>query len=275
MTESNKEEINKLLDNNDFVNMIRTYLNKKNQKPDNIEVQVENTKNNSPDIKENERKSKSIKTVTIQKRQASSNSENMNREEKKDTEAQKKDETDKSFNMNGNKDINIELGNNDNIDKNNKEALNETLKEEYNNILESFGIKDKLKEHQENLNNDNSQINKDEKNKSKNKSTESLSKNSISSSSSGNNDARHLLRKKRNNKYESEELICKNIYQNKNSSPSLILLSKIIEEFTFGLVLDTLLKSNLNENIKLYSMLRGLIDSEGINKVILMLLKFK
>ena len=275
MTESNKEEINKLLDNNDFVNMIRTYLNKKNQKPDNIEVQVENTKNNSPDIKENERKSKSIKTVTIQKRQASSNSENMNREEKKDTEAQKKDETDKSFNMNGNKDINIELGNNDNIDKNNKEALNETLKEEYNNILESFGIKDKLKEHQENLNNDNSQINKDEKNKSKNKSTESLSKNSISSSSSGNNDARHLLRKKRNNKYESEELICKNIYQNKNSSPSLILLSKIIEEFTFGLVLDTLLKSNLNENIKLDSMLRGLIDSEGINKVILMLLKFK
>ena len=74
---------------------------------------------------------------------------------------------------------------------------------------------------------------------------------------------------------ENEEFICKQISENKNSPPSLILLSKIVEEFTYGLVLDTLLKSNLSVNVKLDSMLKGLIDSEGINKVILMLLKFR
>jgi len=84
-------------------------------------------------------------------------------------------------------------------------------------------------------------------------------------------DPRKYLGKKR---YD-DEYICKQICENKHSSPSLILLCKIIEEFTYSVVLDTLLKNSLSQNLKLDSLLQGLIDSEGINKVILMLLKFR
>lgn len=178
---------------------------------------------------------------------------------------------------------NVDVINHENINKINNEVSNPMVGGEFNNVLESNEIKDKQIEEQKdnidipmsnmefnNFNNDvmdfNSQILNDKR---------TPSKNSISNLSSSGIDPRNFLGKKRQyNKFENDELTCKEIYANKNSSPSLIMLSKIVEEFTFGMVLDTLLKSNLSQNLKLDAMLQGLIDSEGINKVILMLLKF-
>ncbi len=172
--------------------------------------------------------------------------------------------------VNDNHDFNLDLMNNEMEARNNNldgtiEILNDDTNNKSNaNIVPAIALNEKVDDVL-------SKTNKEEKKKT----TRSPSKRSALSSSSGEEiDPSKLLgRKKFRN--ENDELICRQIYANKDSSPSLIFLCKIIEEFTYGLVLDTLLKNNLSKNIKLDSMLQGLIDSEGINKVILMLLKFR
>jgi len=169
---------------------------------------------------------------------------------------------------------------NENINKINHEALNPIAGAESNNILESNEIKGNPAEEQKdnidipmsnmefnNFNNDVMDFNAQLMSKE-------FDKNSFTYSSSGGDPNLFLGRKRQFDRYE-EELICKEICEDKKSSPSLVMLCKIIEEFTYGTVLDTLLKSTLNQDSKLDSLLQGLIDSEGINKVILMLLKFK
>ena len=239
MTDANKEEINKLLQNANFVSMLRNYIDKKNKK-------LEGT-----DKKDNETTTKNDSKIeqlsNIDKIDENQESKEAPNSEKID---EKKEELDKT-NQDGLNSI-----------ANDEQKEEEKEKDKDNNDTSNLEFN--------NFNNDvmdfNSQILNDKR---------TPSKNSISNLSSSGIDPRNFLGKKRQyNKFENDELTCKEIYANKNSSPSLIMLSKIVEEFTFGMVLDTLLKSNLSQNLKLDAMLQGLIDSEGINKVILMLLKF-
>ena len=252
-----KEEISKLLSNSDFVNIIRNYLDKKSQKNSQQEETLKT--NDKPEIKLTP-----IQNIKTQE----------NKEEKKD---------EINFDLNNNNIMNQEK-----IDELNKELSKQTdddldpsLKKEYQNMLQTFGIKDNIN------NTNNSEMPKDNNisdqkndiinlnNKDKdttfNYRSSSPSRNSISNSSSSGGDPPKYLGKKR----MDDEYICKQIYEDKHSSPSLILLSKIIEEFSFSVVLDTLLKNSLSQNLKLDSLLQGLIDAEGITKVILMLLKFR
>ena len=147
-------------------------------------------------------------------------------------------------------------------------------------MLQSFGINENVTNNEASKDNNisiqkNDILNTNNKDKDKdttfNYRSSSPSRNSISNTSSSGGYPRKYLGKKR----MDDEYICKQIYEDKHSSPSLILLSKIIEEFSFSVVLDTLLKNSLSQNLKLDSLLQGLIDAEGINKVILMLLKFR
>ena len=117
----------------------------------------------------------------------------------------------------------------------NQEFINQGLNEEFTGVLDSLAVKEK---------------NSDLKSKEEKKRNKSKSPSKYSSSSGGEVEHKKLLGKKRPAyKDENEEFICKLIYENKNSSPSLILLSKIIEEFTYGLVLDTLLKNILSQGV--------------------------
>jgi hypothetical protein len=246
-----KEEINKLLANADFVNMIRDYLDKKGVK-ESLSKEIIKP-NNNPEIKE---------------RIIPNNKNQENREEKKD-----------EINI----DINTNIMNQEKIDELNKdlskqteEDLDPSLKKDYQNMLHTFGINN-AQTPNNNTEQKNDLINSNNKDKDKDKDTtvnyrsSSPSRNSVSNTSSSGGDPRKYLGRKR----FDDEYICKQIYEDKHSSPSLILMSKIIEEFSFSVVLDTLLKNSLSQNLKLDSLLQGLIDAEGINKVILMLLKFR
>ena len=175
---------------------------------------------------------------------------------------------------------NVDVINHENINKINNEVSNPMVGGEFNNVLESNEIKDKQIEEQKDNNDiimsnmEFNNFNNDVMDFNAQLMSKEFDKNSFTYSSSGGDPNQFLGRKRQFDRYE-EELICKEICEDKKSSPSLVMLCKIVEEFTYGTVLDTLLKSTLNQDSKLDSLLQGLIDSEGINKVILMLLKFK
>ena len=250
MTDANKEEINKLLQNSNFVSMLRNYIDEKNKK-----LKGSDKKENETITTKNDSKVEQISNIEKTDENQKSNIEQIPKiEESKDAPNSEKIDEKK-----------------DELDKTNQEGLTSITNDEQKEEEKEKDNHDTSNLDFNNFNNDvmdfNSQILNDKR---------TPSKNSISNFSSSGIDPRNFLgRKRQYNKFENDELICKEIYANKNSSPSLIMLSKIVEEFTFGMVLDTLLKSNLSQNLKLDAMLQGLIDSEGINKVILMLLKFR
>jgi hypothetical protein len=257
-----KVEINKLLGNTEFVNMIRDYLDKK--KDTNGPQEAEKT-DEAKELKENiESQNQTLEQALSQ-----------------NIEGGQIDFNQQDPNLNQQA---VE-GENQNVEQNveKKEEpttnINQATNEEIANILNKQGIveenKDLLPNQAENNINDPKNDLLISSNKDKDKDTtynyRSSGSPSNSNTSSSGGDPRKYLGKKR---YD-DEYICKQICENKHSSPSLILLCKIIEEFTYSVVLDTLLKNSLSQNLKLDSLLQGLIDSEGINKVILMLLKFR
>jgi len=261
-------------------------LSKQEEPPKAEEAKIENhPKIEEAKIEQPPRQQESSKPEELVKTEVPNVENNQKIEKKNEIPKEielKKDETniEKFEDKKDQPNLNAEAINNENITQINHEASNPIIGGESNNILESNEIKDKQKEEQKdnndiimsnmefnNFNNDVMEFNTQLMSKE-------FDKNSFTYSSSGGDPNKFLGRKRQFDKYE-EELICREICEDKKSSPSLVMLCKIIEEFTFGTVLDTLLKSTLNQDSKLDSILQGLIDSEGINKVILMLLKFK
>ena len=86
-----------------------------------------------------------------------------------------------------------------------------------------------------------------------------------------------------NEKNENEKIIEKNeiekIVNEKNeneksySTPSLVILSKLKDEFGMEKIIDTLCKDELDSNLKLDSMLKAIIESSGIDKFIFLIIK--
>ena len=277
-----KEEINRLLGNQEFVSMIRNYLDKKNNKSPQTEEQPKTEENKeqkeNPVNQENQTLEQALSQNMEGGQMQMPQDQNINIDNNIIGNENQNIEQEKKEDQNNNN-----IVNQDDLNTN-KQQNEDSVKKDYMNMLDSFGIKDNNNNNnnKDTINNQNENFLSDPKNdiimsnKEKDasfheRSSGSPSKNSISNTSSSGGDPRKYLGKKR---YE-DEYICKQICENKNSSPSLILLCKIIEEFTYSVVLDTLLKNSLSQNVKLDSLLQGLIDSEGINKVILMLLKFR